>query len=352
MTKPNLSKTPFLPDFQFATLRRTPRSTQQKRREELAELQTKRFDHLAEMLEGFLPADAFTQPTSGTGSRQRIYNKSNTFFAFLQQVWSDDGSCQEAVHRIIEQAQYQGMHVRPSASTSAYTQARKRLSIEDLRHILYEGAGAMEVHREVCEERQRPWIAVDGTGFSMPDTPANQAEWPQPPNQKRGLGFPVLKAVATFSLGSGAILDAEIGNLHDHEMTLLRRMTDGFNRGDILLGDRGFCGWQNMAELQERGVDTVVRLHAMRKILSPKQAIKQLEKGDLLIEHRRPFWQSKTGYTQEEWNALPDKLLLRQVSFKVDVPGCRTQEVHLLTTLLDHKEYPKELLMEIARRSG
>ncbi|MDF3131283.1 IS4 family transposase [Kiritimatiellaeota bacterium B1221] len=338
------------PDFHLATLRRKPRSSQQKRLQEIKLLQSKRLEHLAGLLHGFLPDDALASPESGPGSRERIYTKANTFYGFLQQVWSADGSCQEAVHRIIEQAQDQGMKQIPSTSTSAYVQARKRLELEELRDLLYQGAGAMELNREKNSAGERPWIAVDGTGFSMPDTPANQAEWPQPTNQKKDLGFPVLKAVATFSLNSGAILDAEIGNLYDHEMSLLRRMYDGLSKGDILLGDRGFCGWQNMVELKELGVDSVMRLHAMRKIVSTKQAEKRLGPGDLLIKQRRPFWQAKTGIAKSEWNAFPDELMLRQVTFKVEAPGCRTQVVHLVTTLLDADEYPKEKLMEMYLR--
>lgn len=350
MTKYRTNTTPLLPDLHLATLRRTPRSSQQKRKQELEDLQTKSFDHLEAMLQGFLPKDALATPDSGPGSRERVYTKRNTFFAFMQQSWSADGSCQEAVHRIIEQAQDQGMKQIPSSSTSAYVQARKRLEIEELRDLLYQGAGAMELTREKEHANERPWIAVDGTGLSMPDTPTNQAEWPQPTNQKKDLGFPVLKAVATFSLDSGAILDAEIGNLYDHEMSLLRKMYDGFSKGDILLGDRGFCGWQNMVELKELGVDSVMRLHAMRKIVTPKQAETRLGSGDLLIKQRRPFWQAKTGISKGEWNTFPEELMLRQITFKVEVPGCRTQVVHLVTTLLDPEEYPKEKLMEMYLR--
>jgi hypothetical protein len=338
------------PDFHIATLRRRPRSAQQKLREELIALQTKCFDHLEDMLEGFLPTDALKSPDSGAGSRDRVYTKRNTFFAFMQQSWSEDGSCQEAVHRILEQADAQGMKKLPSSSTSAYVQARKRLEVEELRHILYQGAGAMELVRAKASPHERPWVVVDGTSFSMPDTAANQQEWPQPTNQQKGIGFPVMKAVATFSLGSGAILDAETGNLHEHEMSLLRRMYDGLSQGDILLGDRGFCGWQNMAELQAMGVDSVVRLHAMRKVVSPKAAKKKLGPDDLLIQHPRPYWQAKAGYSKKEWSALPEELELRQVTFTTDVPGFRSQRVHLLTTLLDPETYPKELLIRMYLR--
>lgn len=254
------------------------------------------------------------------------------------------------MHRIIELAEAKGMKTLPSTNTSAYTQARKRLVLDDLWSILYHGAGAMELEVNEVFPDERPWIVVDGTSFSMPDTAENQEMWPQPSNQKPGIGFPVMRAVATFSLGSGAILDAETGNLHEHEANLFRRMHPGFTKGDILLGDRGFCGWQSMAELQEEGVDTVFRLHGMRKVVGAKHAEKCLGEGDLLIKQARPYWQAKRGFDKEEWNALPEELVLRQVSFRVDIPGFRSEEVHLVTTLLDTEKYPKELLMRMYLR--
>jgi hypothetical protein len=45
----------------------------------------------------------------------------------------------------------------------------------------------------------------------MPDTPANQGEYPQPDTQKPGLGFPLARFGAAFSLASGAVLDLAIG---------------------------------------------------------------------------------------------------------------------------------------------
>jgi hypothetical protein len=75
------------------------------------------------------------------------------------------------------------MKTLPSTNTSAYTQARKRLVLDDLWSILYHGAGAMELEANEAFPDDRSWIVIDGTSFSMPDTVENQKEWPQPSNQ-------------------------------------------------------------------------------------------------------------------------------------------------------------------------
>ena len=46
----------------------------------------------------------------------------------------------------------------------------------------------------------------DGSSVTMPDTPANQAEYPQPVTQKPGLGFPLARIAAVFSLACGAVV--------------------------------------------------------------------------------------------------------------------------------------------------
>jgi hypothetical protein len=47
---------------------------------------------------------------------------------------------------------------------------------------------------------------------------------------------------------------------------------------------------------------------------------------------------------------VPEKLLIREVSFRVIVRGFRTKTVTLATTLLDPRRYPKEDLAQLYRR--
>jgi hypothetical protein len=228
----------------------------------------------------------------------------------------------------------------PSAKPSAYVQARKRLEVEELRDVFYHGAGAIEERGDALHN-ERPWIVVDGTGLSMPDTPENQNVWPQSSEQKPGLGFPNAKVVASLSLHTGAVLDAEIGNQHDHELPLFRRLSDSFQKDDIVIGDRGFDSWHDVAALKERGVDTLLRRHVRRKLLKPSEAVKKLGKGDLLIRSPRPV-QRPDHLSLEEWHALPRSIQLRQISFTAEHPGYRPEHITVTTTLTDEKAYPLE----------
>ena len=56
------------------------------------------------------------------------------------------------------------------------------------------------------------------------------------------------------------------------------------------------------------------------------------------------------GWTKSLWTELPEEIVVRIVRFRVAVPGFRTQEVVLVTTLLDEKAYPDSAVAELYRR--
>ena len=63
--------------------------------------------------------------------------------------------------------------------------------------------------REWLWKHRRVYV-YDGSSVSMPDTPENQRAYPQPVTQKPGLGFPLARIAAVFSLACGAVLDVGI----------------------------------------------------------------------------------------------------------------------------------------------
>src|SRR5208282_1771574 len=119
----------------------------------------------------------------------------------------------------------------------------------------------LQLERQVTNEQL--WLGrrvkiVDGTGLSMPDTAANQLEWPQNSGQKPGCGFPQLKVVGLFCLQSGALLQVAHDNKHHNDIMLARRFWHLLQPGEILLADRGFCSYLDIAQLVGRGVDCVM----------------------------------------------------------------------------------------------
>jgi hypothetical protein len=297
---------------------------------------------------GFLiPDTLLARQECGPNSRDRVFSSLITFWAFLSQVLCPDAPCRDAVRKV--QAWWALQALPPlegvSASTSAYCQARLRLSFKKLQAI----------HEHIAQrlERNVPgaalWYArvvkvVDGTNVSMPDTSSNQQAWPQPSSQKPGCGFPMMKLVGLFSLASGALLKIAQGTLHVHESVLFRQLWKELEAGDVLLSDRGFCSYFALAALRTRLVDGVMRLHQARKINSRRGRC--LGPGDRLVQWIKPG-QRTSAWSPEEFAALPASMTLRLIRLEVPLKGFRTRQIFLITSLLDALAYPAEAICQL-----
>jgi hypothetical protein len=236
--------------------------------------------------------------------------------------------------------------VLPSSSTSAYCQARLKLEESDLESI------QAHTSKQLIEQgtdkvlQSRRVVVVDGTGISMPDTAENQQVWPQTRQQKPGCGFPQAYICACFNLQTGVLLSYQLGNKKSHELLMLRDQWDTFNSGDIFLGDKGFCSLYDVFKLMDKGVDSVITL-GKRKRVTSKEADKILGEDDLLIHWPKPKWTKQLSYSKDEWLALPDKLVLRQIKVEVNEPGYRTQSFHIITTLTDSSIYSAKAIADL-----
>ena len=341
--------TPIFPGFHLQTLRRKPLSAQRKLALQTQAARSKSLAQLKGCLSRFIPERLLRSNESGSHSRNRIFNKENTFWAFFLQVLDADGGCAEIVRKLKAYASLKN-GARISVSTGSYCKARARLSGEEIQEILAHTVREMDRLDSEHLFGSRRVIVVDGTGVSMPDTQANQSEWPQQRTQKPGCGFPMAKICACFSLGTGALLSYATGSKHDHELPLFRRQWGIFRKGDIFLADKGFCSYYDMANLLGLGVDSVLTL-ARRAPIRTTQCTKKLGNNDLLIEWERPdYWNRRSGYTREQWAALPRTLKLRQIKVVVDRPGFRPKQFFIVTTLLDPEAYPAEKLAALYLR--
>ena len=182
----------------------------------------------------------------------------------------------------------------------------------------------------------------------MPDTPENQAEYPQPVAQKPGLGFPLARIAAVFSLACGAVLDLGIcryAGKGQSELGMLRTLWDLFRPGDVMLADRLMCAWTEMVMLKQRGVDCVCRFTSHRK--ADFRRGKRLGKGDHVVEWPKP--RKPRSIDRETYDALPEFLMVRECRVRVEQPGFRVQTLIVATTLLDADEFTKDDLAQLYR---
>ena len=274
-------------------------------------------------------------------------NESTRPLAFLSQILTPGSSCREAVRQV--QGTYALLPNAPAVSsdTSPYCQARARLELGRLTDLRCHLAEQMEAN---VPQNSLPWSrpvkVIDGTCFTLPDTPANRALYPQLPNQRLGCGFPQMRMVGAFSLQTGACLAHADADYYTSEGALFRQLWPTFRAGDIALADRLFDSYGNLAGLQPQGVDAIFSLHANRphdfrrgRALGPRDRL------CTLIKPAKPA----VGWTAAEWATLPDTLLVRQLKAKIPNPKGRVKTIILITTLLDPILWPKELILLIYR---
>lgn len=339
--------TPFFTGFNKILFGRPRRSALEQLQNQRQTIERSSLCQLGKMFAPWIGRELLDPPADGAHSRQRSFPLRVTFWAFLSQVLSPGSPCRETVRKV--QAWHAARRLPlPASATGAYCQARSKLSLDRLHAVHRHTAGELQRRTPMDEHWCGRRVKVaDGTGLSMPDTPSNQKDFPQPSSQKKGCGFPVAKLVGCFCLASGALLHWAEGTLHMHECRLFRKMFGLFLPGDVVLTDRGFCSYFDIAILLLAGVDTVTRLHQARphdlrkgKRLGPKDRIVTWSKP-----RRRP-----RGCTVADWLRVPDTLTLRLVHVSVAVPGWRTKTIVVVTTLTDPDLYPAEALAELYLR--
>jgi Transposase DDE domain len=281
--------------------------------------------------------------------REGVFTPLITLWTFLAQVFSPDHSCRDAVARLIAFRATHGQRTC-SARTASYCRARKRLS-ESLLARLVRGAGD-QLHEQVVNDQlsiggRRVYVA-DGTTVSMPDTPANQQAYPQARAQRPGIGFPIARLLALFSLTSGAVVDMAIDKYRGKgtgEQTLLRNLLGRLQSESVLLGDRNFCTYWNLALLLDLGAYGIFRLHQARR--QDARGARRLGPNDWLRvwpRPKRPDWMNQSDY-----DALLDEIVVRYVRVEVYQAGFRVRRLVIATTLLDPIEAPAAEIAKLFR---
>ena len=277
-----------------------------------------------------------------------VYTPLVTVCVFLGQVLSADHSCRAAVARLIAHRVAQKQRAC-SPETSAYCQARKRLPEEFFSQIARQTGRQLDAHSDSTWLWKSHHVYIfDGATVSMPDTDENQQAYPQPPQQKPGLGFPLMRIAVVFSLACGAVLDVGIcryAGKGQSELALLRQMWSIFQPGSIMLADRLMCSWTELVMLKQRDVDSVCRFTSHRK--ADFRRGKRLGKDDHIVTWNKPT--KPRSIDTPTYNTLPDSLTIRECRVPIAQPGFRVKVVVIATTLLDHIAYPPAELADLYR---
>lgn len=281
--------------------------------------------------------------------RSRVFDPYCTLWAFLSQVCAGDtSSCQDAVSRVLA---YRAAKKQSAISpdTSSYCQARARLPQQVVEQL------TRDVGQELQAQAPTQWLwkgrpvkIVDGSTATMADTPENQQEFPQSRNQKPGLGFPILRFVLVLSLSIGTVLECALGACRGKktgEQSLFRQIQSVCQAGDVLLADRLYDSYADIARLSQNKVDVVIGMKQSRRCDFRKG--QRLGKNDHVVEWRRPNFNASRFESREDWESLPETMQMREIKTVIRRKGYRTRKVVIVTTMLDPTEYSAKELTDL-----
>ena len=253
-------------------------------------------------------------------------------------------------------------------TAQAYCDARMRLPVDVFGYVA--AALTHEARRRVRgfgRWRGHRVLHVDGSGLSMPDTPALQRAFGQPGRVRAGCGFPVMHVLWLFDAATGLLCDFIPARWNTHDLADAAKLHAQMDAGDVLVGDRAFASFAHLALLRRRNLHGLFRGHQRQVVdftpartrrtrprshrrdhagLSAARLIRTLGRHDQLVEYRRPAtrpaWMTPQDYAQ-----LPGAITVRELRYTAPRRGYRTKQVTLVTTLTDPRKYPKAELVEL-----
>jgi hypothetical protein len=287
--------------------------------------------------------------------RQRELDPATTIGLFIQQILHGNTPCSEIRHL-----------AHQDFSASAWCQARARLPLPLYQSLL------QQIVQTACAAdspsnglwRGHRTFHIDGTSFSMSDTPALRSQFGQPTEQKPGCGFPVAHLMVLFNARTGLLMDAIPACWKRGELADLPQMLRHLRSGDILLGDESFGGFVVLALLlrgEMHGLFPVphariVDFTAHRPFVGEGRRnpqgrpysrwIRSLGKLDQVVEYFKPRGRPK-WMSPELFAALPPSIVVRELRRTIDHPQSGPMQLTMVTTLTNAKAYPARALVQL-----
>lgn len=286
----------------------------------------------------FIPVSLLTE--LATDQRERIFTQSVTFWAWMSQVLNFNASCSFAVSQVQSWRAAEQLTMI-SSSTASYSDARQKLPVEFIENL-----GKYTVDKmNARTTKSRYWkglqiYSVDGSSVQLMDTLANQVKYPQPSNQKKNCGFPVMKFLALLNHSSGAWEHHVTAHPNEHDSKTMHKLIDYFSEPCLLLADRAFCTFEIIQRLKDKKVESLMRLHQMRAKGFTLRKGKRIGKNQRLVTWVKPRRKPKgSNLSDAEWEALEDEIEMRIMVCWYEDRNGEKKKMILATTLLDPEKY-------------
>jgi len=228
------------------------------------------------------------------------------------------------------------------ASTGSMSKARQRLPRAVMDRL---GHYTCELAQSLSEDAARMHgfrlVTMDGTCVSMSDVPALRAAFGAA-NSKHGRGkYPEARLVVAALSKTGVVLAHRMGPYRTSEQTLGLELLPVLRPGDLLLADAHFAGSNLYFRYMEQGADFITPSHQRLKV-DRLRRIREYSDGSFVAEI--PIWKSH----RRKYPFLPETMILRFVPVRLASRRGRPM-TWLVTSLLDGRRYPAEMIRELYR---
>jgi Transposase DDE domain/Insertion element 4 transposase N-terminal len=179
----------------------------------------------------------------------------------------------------------------------------------------------------------RRLLAIDGTTFTVADTPANEHTFGRANNQHGGSGFPLMRMVALCEVGTHALLRWITRSYRVGEQALAARLWDHVPAGSLLLGDRNFHCYP-LWEAARNGLwDLLIRVQS-----GPRFAIDAILLDGSFLSRVFP----RRGKHKKA-----RAIVVRVITYLWTDEKGQTHTSRLLTSLLDAVRHPSSVLVDL-----
>jgi len=228
---------------------------------------------------------------------------------------------------------------RPSGQ--ALSAARARLAPRTMQEVFDQTAAVMPPAGAESYAFGLLLTAFDGTVLDLPATGDLAAEFATPAGGK----YPQARLVTLVTCGTRWVIAAAQGSSAHSEQHLVDRLADALAPGTLNLADRNFFSMDRWIRFATTGAHLAWRVkNGVRSlpariltVLPDGSALVRLHESDSMLARRR----ARTG--DKRLARLPDTTA-RLVEFALTVTDgrgrARTTRFRILTTLLDHEQYP------------
>lgn len=253
-----------------------------------------------------------------------------------------------------------------SVTAQAYCAARQRLPLAVL-HELF--ADQCERLMPIASSDEHLWnghrtFLIDGSSFSMPDTPELRERFGMPSGQKPGCGFPASHMLVLFNAATGLLLNVWASKRNTSDVALTDEAHMLMDAGDVLVGDDSFSGYPHMAALVSRGLHFVLPVHHLKIVdftrgrthttggkhaiagMTRSRWVRTLGHDDQVVEYLKPK-QCPKRMGREDYDALPASILVREIRRRVRRENGQRVTVTIVTTLLDPVRYPAREVVKL-----